>query len=339
PDLNTRHLSVYDLRSGKRSDIADPDLVITAPVRSAGRFVAFTGGNADTAPLLRILDVKTRKLVMRERPQDLGYEPKFSAPAPQVVSFQAEDGVTVPAQLFPPSSAGRHPAIVFFHGGPYKQMFPAFHPSDTFAYMYAMNRRLAELGYVVLSVNFRGSEGYGRKFREDPERAWRGASEVRDAVAAAHWLAARPNVDGHRIGAWGGSYGGLMTAQSLARHSDLFRAGVALYGLYDWSFSSNNSGYWDPGRDFGVTAETRSQALQSSPLGALDHWTSPVLLFTGDADIYVDVAQTVDLAQRLRERHVDVEVTMVPNESHGFVLHQTQVQLWNEMVDFFSRRL
>jgi dipeptidyl aminopeptidase/acylaminoacyl peptidase len=339
PDLNTRHLSMFDPGTGKRQDIANSDLVITSPVRSAGRYIAFAGGGADTAPMLRILDVQTRKIVFTERPLDHGYQPTFKTRAPQAVTFQAEDGVTVPAQLFTPATPGRHPAVVYFHGGPYKQMFPAFHPSGAFTYMYAMNRQLAELGYVVLSVNYRGSEGYGLEFREHPERAWRGASEVRDAAAAARWLASRPDVDGTRIGAWGGSYGGLMTAQSLARHSDLFKAGVALYGLYDWTFSSANSGYWNPGHDFGVSEQTRKQAFESSPVGALDTWTAPVLLVTGDADIYVDVAQTVDLAQRLRDRHIDVALTMIPNESHGFVLHQTQVRLWRDMSDFFGRHL
>lgn len=334
PDLNTRHLSLVDPRTGKRRDVQSSDVLISNVASSGGRFAAYRGGDADAAPLLRVLDVQEMKVVFSERPADFGYAHRFTAPAPEVVSIQAEDGGISYGQLYLPKSPGRHPAIVWFHGGPYQQNFPSHQ-----GYQHAMNRRLAELGYVVLGLNYRGSEGYGLKMREHPQRAWRGASEVRDAVAAARWLAARADVDGSRIGAWGGSYGGLMTLQSLARHSDLFKAGVALYPLTDWSFSSENSGWWDPSRDFGVSNATRQLAFESSPVAMLDRWTSPVLLFTGDADIYVDVAHTVDLTQRLRAHGVDVRTSLLPNESHGFVLHSTNVRLWNELFAFFAEHL
>lgn len=333
PDLNTRHLTLFDPRTGERREVESGDILVSGITLAADRFVAFTGGDADAAPLLRVLDLRDWKLVFSEKPADHGYTPSFTTPPPEVVRIQAEDGVSY-GQLFLPKSPGKHPAIVWFHGGPFQQNFPSHQ-----GYQYAMNRQLAELGYVVLGLNYRGSEGYGLKFREHPKRAWRGASEVLDAVAAARWLAARPEVDGSRIGAWGGSYGGLMTLQSMARHSDLFKAGVALYPMTDWSFSSENSGWWDPSHDFGVSDETRQLAFESSPVAALDRWTSPVLLFTGDVDVYVDVAHTIDLTQRLRARGIDVQTSIVPNESHGFVLHSTSVRLWNELSAFFAKHL
>jgi dienelactone hydrolase len=126
------------------------------------------------------------------------------------------------------------------------------------------------------------------------------ASEYRDVVAAGRWLAKRPDVDASRIGIWGGSYGGLLTAQALARNSDLFAAGVAVHGLFDWSWPSPRAFHLNPSDFFGVSEPTRARAFASSPLAAVDQWRSPVLLFSGDMDANVDVAETVDLAQKLR---------------------------------------
>src|SRR5499427_9657490 len=98
-----------------------------------------------------------------------------------------------------------------------------------------MNQYLASRGYVVLSVNYRSGIGYGRGFREAPGRAGRGASEYQDVVAAGKYLQSRPEVDASRVGLWGGSYGGYLTALGLARNSDLFAAGVDFHGVHDWS--------------------------------------------------------------------------------------------------------
>lgn len=170
-----------------------------------GRHVAFTGSNAQDAPLLRILDLRSGKSTLAERPSDHGYAHRFAAPAPQVVRLQASDGGAVPAQLFLPATKGPHPALVDVHGGPPRQMFPAFHFGGYYANDYAQNRRLAELGYVVVSINFRSGVGYGRAFREAPGRGWRGASEYADVLGAGRWLAGRGDVDASRIGTWGGS--------------------------------------------------------------------------------------------------------------------------------------
>lgn len=339
PDLNSRHLSLFDPRSGARQELATGDVLIASVAAGGDRYAAYLGGNADAAPLMRVFDILQHKVVFSEKPTDHGDAHRYSTPAPSVIQIEAEDGVVSYGQLFLPPPGKRktesaHPAIVWFHGGPYQQNFPSHQ-----GYQYAMNRQLAQLGYVVLGINYRGSEGYGLKSREHPQRAWRGASEVRDAAAAAKWLAARPDVDPNRIGAWGGSYGGLMTLQSLARHSDLFKAGVALYPMVDWSYSSENSGWWDPSRDYGVSDATRAQAFDSSPVAMLDRWKSPVLLFTGDTDIYVDVAHTIDLTQRLRAHGVDVTTSIVPNESHGFVMHSTHVRQWTELRQFLDTHL
>src|SRR5208283_5973440 len=137
------------------------------------------------------------------------------------------------AQLFLPHNAGdglRHPALCFFHGGSRRQMLLGFHYMYYYSNSYAMNQYLASQGYIVLAVNYRSGIGYGMKFREALNYGATGASEYNDVVGAGLYLKNRPDVDPTRIGLWGGSYGGYLTALGLARASNLFAAGVDFHG-------------------------------------------------------------------------------------------------------------
>jgi dipeptidyl aminopeptidase/acylaminoacyl peptidase len=339
-DLQARQASVVNVQTGAQQAIALTDVVV-ANASAAGRgLVAFVGGDANAAPLTRILDINSGKLVLREAPSDFGYQQSFDTPAPEIVTLQASDHVTVSAQLFlPRGGKSRHPALVFVHGGPPRQMFAAYHNDEYYARAYAFNRRLAELGYVILSVNYRSGVGYGRSFREAENRGWRGASEYQDVLAAGKWLATRADVDPKRIGIWGGSYGGLLTGQALARNSDVFAAGVAIHGVFDWSWPSPTPFHLNPAHYFGVSDETRAQAYRSSPVGAIAGWKSPLLMFSGSADMNADVLESVDLAQKLEARGVDVTTVLIPDEAHDFVRHATWVRLWQELTSFFEKHL
>ncbi|MGV3478857.1 MAG: prolyl oligopeptidase family serine peptidase [Sphingobium sp.] len=339
-DIDTRQLSIINVRTGAERQVKRDDIVMANAVAAGSSgYVAFTGGNAEDAPLVRVVDLKSGATVMAEKPADYGYGRSFAAPAPKAIRIKAADGGDVPAQLFMPAGKGPHPALVYVHGGPPRQMYPAFHYSDYYANDYAMNRRLAEQGYVVVAVNYRSGIGYGRAFREAEGRGWRAASEYSDVLGVGRWLAQRDDVDRKRIGIWGGSYGGLLTGQALARNSDLFSAGVAIHGVFDWSWPSAQEGHLNPSRFFGVSEADRPTALKASPLGAIDGWRSPVLLFSGDQDMNVDVRETVDLAQKLKARNVDVRTVILPGEAHGFVRHESWVRLWHEQDRFLNEKL
>lgn len=339
-DIDARQASLITVSSGQERPVASSDAVLAnAAAGGSGQFVALTGGTPDTAPLVRVLDVRAQRVARAEAPSDYGYTHRFSGSVPQVVRIKAAYGGTVPAQLFLPAGKGPHPALVYVHGGPPRQMFPAFHFGQYYATDYAVNRRLAELGYVVVAINYRSGVGYGRAFREAPKRAWRGASEYSDVLGTGRWLAGRSDVDAKRIGIWGGSYGGLLTGQALARDSRLFAAGAAVHGVFDWSWPSPTPGHLNPSRTFGVPEDQRELALASSPLGAIDGWKSPVLLFSGDQDMNVDVLETVDLVQKLRARNVDVRTVILPGEAHDFVRHSAYQRMWSEMRGFFDEKL
>ena len=164
--------------------------------------------------------------------------PAASLVKPQAVMITAADGMVVHGQLFlPPNSkpGERHPALAFFHGGSRRQMLLGFHYMYYYSNAFAMNEFLASQGYVVLSVNYRSGIGYGMKFREALNYGAEGGSEYQDVVGAGLYLKNRPDVDPARIGLWGGSYGGYLTAMGLSRASDLFGAGVDFHGVHDWS--------------------------------------------------------------------------------------------------------
>lgn len=339
-NIDTRQLSEIRVSTGRDQAIASSDVVMgLARATDEGRYVAFTGGDAEDAPLLRVLDLQTSEFTLAEEPENYGYSHSFTAPPPQIVRIKASDGGTVPAQLFLPSTDGPHPAVVYVHGGPPRQMFPGFHFGSYYAKDFAVNRRMAELGYVVVSINYRSGTGYGREFREAPGRAWRGASEYADVLGAGRWLEQRKDVDAERIGIWGGSYGGLLTAHALARDSDLFAAGVAIHGVFDWSWPSPTPGHQNPSYIFGVSDADRELAFKSSPLAAIDDWASPVLLISGDRDMSVDVLETIDLHQKLSDRDVDVRTVLLPGEAHDIILHSNWQKVWAESRRFFEEKL
>jgi dipeptidyl aminopeptidase/acylaminoacyl peptidase len=253
---------------------------------------------------------------------------------PEQVFFHAADGLEIHGQLFLPlNSKGseKKPALVFMHGGPIRQMLLGWHYMYYYSNSYAMNEFLANHGYVVLSVNYRSGVGYGRAFREAPDRAGRGASEYKDIVAAGKYLQGRSDVDPSRIGLWGGSYGGYLTALGLARNSDIFAAGVDFHGVHDWPTDN-----WD-GKN--IPPELIKLAHESSPVASVDNWKSPVLFIHGDDDRNVFFTQTVDLVARLRARGVALEQLVFPDEVHDFLLHRNWLAGYSATADFFDRHL
>ncbi len=235
-----------------------------------------------------------------------------------------------------------HPAILFFHGGPRRQMLLGYPAMDYYSNAYAFNQYLASRGYIVLSVNYRGGIGYGLDFRQCEHCGADGAAEYADVLGAQAYLASRPDVDPKRIGLWGGSYGGYLTALGLARNSDLFAAGVDFHGVHEWALESNASADWldhDPTQTAAERDAILAHAHASSPMADIAKWRSPILLIHGDDDPEVAYAQTPVLTDALRARGVPVEVLIFPDEVHGFLLHRDWLAAYQTASDFFDRTL
>jgi dipeptidyl aminopeptidase/acylaminoacyl peptidase len=260
---------------------------------------------------------------------------------PLQVRFDTIDGLHLHGQLFlpatpPPAGTGR-PAILFFHGGPNRQMLLGYPAMDYYSNAYAMNQYLTAHGFVVLSVNYRCGIGYGIDFRECVHAGATGATEYNDVLAADKYLRTLPGVDPKRVGIWGGSYGGYLTALALARNSNLFAAGVDFHGVHDWNLEDNASD-WKQGSNAEQDA-IAAKARASSPIAAIDQWRSPVLLIHGDNDPDVAYAQTPLLADGLRARQIHVEELIFPDELHGFLLHRDWIAAYQAAAAFFERTL
>ncbi len=259
---------------------------------------------------------------------------------PEAVQITAADGMAIPAQLFQPATplaAGeKRPALIFFHGGSRRQMLLGWNYRSYYHNAYAFNQFMAAKGYVVLSVNYRSGIGYGLEFREALDYGAAGASEYNDVVGAGLFLRARPDVDPARIGLWGGSYGGYLTAMGLARASHLFAAGVDVHGVHDWN---NAIRHFMPDYRPEQRPEVARRAFLASPMAFIDGWRSPVLLIHGDDDRNVPFTESIELVEALRARSVQVEQLVLPDEVHGFLLHRSWQRAYSAAAGFLDRHL
>ena len=324
-DIDRRHLWRVPTSGGDARQLTHGDGIETYPAALAsGTHVALLQADASQPLTVAVVPADGGEArTIRELP---GRYPLDLHVAPQAVTLEAEDGFEFYNQLFLPPDlrpGEKRPAMIFIHGGSRRQMLLGYHYMHFYHMAYAMNQYFANKGYVVLSVNYRSGIGYGREFRNAPGRGRAGNTEYRDIRAAGEYLRDRADVDPDRIGLWGLSYGGILTAQGLARDSDLFAAGVDIAGVHLW----------------GNSIDPETVSYQSSSVSEVENWTSPVLLIHGDDDRNVAFSQTVGLVQLLRAQGVPHELIVFPDDVHDFLLHERWLVTFDATDDFFDRYL
>jgi len=332
-DVDRRHLWRVSVEGSTPQPITHGATMEWTPLEIAGKIVCL-GSTATSPAMPYVVTAEGREMLAKSAlPADF---PASQLVTPKQVIFKAADGWEIHGQLFEPKDASRvpRPALIFIHGGSIRQMMLGFHYMDYYHNAYAMNQYLASRGYVVLAVNYRTGIMYGRHFRETVDGGPRGGGEYRDIVAAGKYLQTLPGIDAKRIGLWGGSYGGYLTAMGLAHDSDLFAAGVDLHGVHDWSDFKEDMPADAPDHDAAVKL-----AFESSPNAAISTWKSPVLLIQGDDDRNVPFSQTVDLLQRLRAQKVHVEELVFPDEIHGFLMWKSWIKAYGATEEFFGREM
>ena len=323
-DIEKRHIWAVPVAGGTPKQISTDDGVEVSPTPLPnGKQIAVLYFGATQPASIGIVpaDGGETKIVFPTAMKDF---PKDAHVTPQIVLTKAADGLEIHNQLFLPKDlkqGERRPAIVFVHGGPARQMLPAYHYMQFYHWSYAYNQWLASQGYIVMSINYRSGIGYGNSFRRAPNTEGRGNSEYQDVVAGAKYLQGRPDVDPARVGIWGLSYGGLLTAQALARNSDIFVAGVDLAGVHL----------------YGSSLDSTNLAYQSSAAAHVDTWKSPVFLVQGDDDRNVDFAQMVGLVALLRNRGVYYDLTVIPDDVHESLLHKRWLDIFSRSSDFLHR--
>jgi len=323
-DIEKRHIWAVPVAGGTPVKVSTDDGVEVSPTPLvSGRQVAVLYFGASQPASIGIVPVAggATKVIWPSLPRDF---PKMAHVTPEIVLTKAPDGLEIHNQLFVPKDlkpGEKRPAIVFVHGGPSRQMLPAYHYMQFYHWSYAYNQWLQSQGYVVLSVNYRLGIGYGNSFRRAANSRAQGNSEYQDVLAGAKYLQTRADVDPGRIGIWGLSYGGLLVAQALARNSDVFVAGVDLAGVHI----------------YGNAQDTTSLAFRSSAVGSIDKWKAPVFLVHGDDDRNVDFSQTVGLVNLLRARNVYHELIVVPDDVHESLLHSRWIDIFGKSGDFLRR--
>jgi len=330
-DIERRHIWSVPASGGTPTQLTTGEGVETYPAPLAsGRYLATLSASWNMPQSIGMWKIgaqttaaATQQIVFpKTRP---GF-PMEAHVKPEIVLTKAADGLEIHNQLFLPKDlkpGERRPAIVFVHGGPVRQMLPAYHYMQFYHWAYAINQWLANQGYVVMSINYRSGVGYGRSFRNAANVGGAGNAEYQDVVAGGKYLQSRPDVDPNRVGIWGLSYGGVLTSQALARNSDIFKAGVDLAGVHLW----------------GSSLDPEAVSYKSSTIGAIDGWKSPVLLIQGDDDRNVAFQQMTGLVQLLRQRDVYYELIVFPDDVHESLLHSRWMYTLGRMETFLQKFL
>jgi dipeptidyl aminopeptidase/acylaminoacyl peptidase len=338
-DIDRRHIIKVPV------DRAEPTVITpgkglewTPFVTGDGKYIAYIAATAQRAPLPTVIPASGGKATTLAEDRMPANFPTAQLVTPKKVVFKAPDGVEVHGQLFEAAGgAAKKPAIVYVHGGPPRQMLLGWHYSDYYTNAYAVNQYLASRGYVVLSVNYRLGIGYGHDFHRPEKAGAQGASEYQDVKAGAEYLQGLAQVDAKRIGIYGGSYGGFLTALALARDSKLFAAGVDIHGVHNWTAERAASLLENRYEKAPDVQQALDVAWQSSPVSAIASWKSPVLLIHGDDDRNVRFSQTTDLVRRLDKAGVSYEELVIPDDTHHFMRHANLVKVDAAVAAFFDR--
>jgi len=327
-DIERRHIWAVSVSGGTPRQVTTGSGIETMPIPLAsGKTLATLSADWKMPQSLGIWTLGSTSAAQRIAfPTTRKNFPMDAHVEPELILTKAADGLEIHNQLFRPKDirpGERRPAIVFVHGGPVRQMLLGYHYMQFYHWAYGINQWLANQGYIVMSINYRSGVGYGRSFRTAPNTGGGGNAEYQDVLAGGKYLQSRPDVDPNRIGIWGLSYGGVLTAQALARNSDIFKAGVDLAGVHLW----------------GSSLDPDAVSFKSSTVSAIDGWKSPVLLVHGDDDRNVAFQQTTGLVQLLRARDVYYELIVFPDDTHESLLHSRWMYTLGRMETFFRRFL
>jgi dipeptidyl aminopeptidase/acylaminoacyl peptidase len=263
--------------------------------------------------------------------------------APMIpVSYTSRDGLTIPGYLTLPvgytlETARNLPLVVNPHGGPWARDTWGFNPEVQF---------LANRGYAVLQMNFRGSTGYGRAFWEASFREW-GRNMQDDVTDGVNWLVSKGIADKERVAIYGGSYGGYATLAGLAFTPELYACGIDYVGVSNlFTFMGTIPPYWEPYKQmmYEMVGNPEDPADQdmlraASPVFHADKITAPLFIAQGRMDPRVNVDESDQMVAAMRERGVEVEYLVKDNEGHGFGNEENRFEFYRTMERFLNTHL
>ena len=252
----------------------------------------------------------------------------------EVITYTARDGATVYARLFQPAAGKKNgAAVVFVHGAGYLQNAHKWWSQYYREYMF--HNLLADKGYTVLDIDYRGSSGYGRNWRTGIYRHM-GGKDLDDEVDGASYLVSKLGIDKKRIGIYGGSYGGFMTLMAMFTTPDVFAAGAALRSVTDWA-------HYNHGYTSNILNEPYTDSIayrRSSPIYFADGLKGRLLMCHGMVDVNVHFQDIVRLTQRLIELGKDRwDLAVYPVEDHGFTTPSSWTDEYKRILNLFDSTL
>ena len=253
---------------------------------------------------------------------------------PEIVWFTARDGVKVPARLYKPNKAApSRPAVIFVHGAGYLQN--VHHWWSSYSREYMFHNFLADRGYTVLDIDYRGSDGYGRDWRTGIYRHM-GGKDLDDHVDGAKYLVSTHKVNPQNIGIYGGSYGGFITLMAMFTAPETFKSGAGLRSVTDWAHY--NHGY--TANILNTPVEDSIAYRRSSPIYFAEGLKGNLLMLHGMVDVNVHFQDVVRLSQRLIELKKDKwDLAVFPLEDHGFVEPSSWADEYKRIFKLFEETL
>jgi dipeptidyl aminopeptidase/acylaminoacyl peptidase len=285
-------------------------------------------------PIYYLYDRAKRRLarLLDQRPQ---IDPRKMAPTRRI-EFKARDGRAISGYMTLPQGVEpkRLPAIALVHGGPWSRDLIQWDPEV---------QLLANRGFVVLQINFRGSTGFGTEHLEAGYREW-GQKIQDDITDGVRWAIEQGFIDPDRLGIMGASFGGYASLVGLVKTPELFRAGAAYAAVTDIELMISDDKWYDWGVDWheklvGGGRGDKTRLGESSPLRRATEIRAPVLLGQGVDDQRVHVRQSRRMAEALSDAGKQVEYLEFPNEVHGFLLEANRIRWYERVVTFFEEHL
>jgi len=328
------YLASLDTTTGRFETIDIPYTSITS-LQSAPGYVVLLAGSPDEAMAIVRLELATGKIDVLRRSTDVAIEPGYLS-VPQAIEFPTEHGLTAYALYYKPKNRDfvappveQPPLLVISHGGP----TGATSSTLNLAIQYWTSR-----GFAVADVNYGGSSGYGRAYRQRLDGQW-GIVDVDDCINCARYLIEHGEVDGERTAIRGGSAGGYTTLAALTFRR-LFKAGASYYGVSDLEALEKDthkfeSRYSD--RIVGPYPDRRDLYLERSPINFVDRLSCPVIFFQGNEDRVVPPSQAEVMVNALRQKGVPVAYILFEGEQHGFRRAQNIKRALDAELYFYSR--
>ena len=333
-------IKIFDLASGE--EVAFPEMpgkdIKGVNVSDSETLVRLTVGSSKSPNDIYLYNFETgslEKLTDALNP-DMNAEHLVDA---EVVRYKSYDGLEIPSIYYKPKNASadnKVPALVWVHGGPGGQSRVGY---------FSLIQYLVNHGYAILAVNNRGSSGYGKTFYEMDNQK-HGDVDLKDCVAAKEYLAGLDYIDGEKIGIIGGSYGGYMVMAALTFESEVFEAGVNIFGVTNWLRTLRSiPPYWESFREAlydemgNPNTEDSVRLYNISPLFHADQVTKPLMVLQGANDPRVLQVESDEIVEAVKANDVPVVYELYPDEGHGFVKKENEIKGYGRIKEFLDEYL